>query len=509
MSRHIDRFAPLLLLLTASVSASACDREHGGGPLGPVDVEQIETRDHREHREHREYAGVLEAEAQVAPVELGFECSLANQRVLAEHSSELVARIRVQAPKQLDIPRPPARVVLVVDTSASMRGEPIEGAKQAARELVDSLAEGDSFSLVVFHSHAEVLLPATIIGDQSRAAARSKIDKMQAWGTTDLADGLRLALAELSLAPVGAELIQRVVLLGDGVANDAGPIAGLTHQFAQRGAEITALGYGLDYDEVLLASLAERTHGHFRFVEEPDAVAALFRDEVLNIQRTVARDVRVGLALGPGVRVLEVVGHPLQWNSGSRRHEVALGSIAEGQSQTLIVRLEVGPHHAGATVELSDLELSFTDVGTGKGDRAERVFLAAIASADQAAISQGRDLDISRAGARARTSAATLQVLGLARDGQLAQAKQQLAAAVSWASSEAAALDDPDLKRQADELASLAPELKALARPRPQAQSQLDLAVGQGGQGSQAGPSPAAQRKVKAAHSAAYNGLHD
>src|SRR5690606_5076003 len=116
----------------------------------------------------------------------------------------------------------------------------------------------------------------------------------------------------------------------------------------------------------------EQTHGHFRFVEKPDAVAGLFRDEVLHIQRTVARDLRLGLGLGPGVRVIEVVGHALEWNASLARHELVLGSISEGQSQELIVRLAVGPHSDGATVELSDLELSFTDVYTGTGDRFER-----------------------------------------------------------------------------------------------------------------------------------------
>src|SRR5690606_21982903 len=122
--------------------------------------------------------------------------------VPAEQGSELVARIRIEAPDALDLPRPPARVVLVIDTSASMKGDAIEGAKRAALELVDSLADGDSFSLVVFHSRAEVLMPATIIGDESRAAARSEIEKMQAWGTTDLASGLRLALEQLGAAPI-------------------------------------------------------------------------------------------------------------------------------------------------------------------------------------------------------------------------------------------------------------------------------------------------------------------
>lgn len=214
----------LLLLSALTLLGSACDHD-GGGPLGPLDAERKQLDQPRV------------SERYVAPVDLELDWALANALVPAEQGSELLARIRIEAPEQLDLPRPPARVVLVVDTSASMKGDAIEGAKQAAIALVDSLAEGDSFSLVVFHSRAEVLMPATVIGEQSRAAARAEIETMQAWGTTDLAGGLRLALEQLAVAPVSMaepnpaigqpsvatsggpdpQVLERVVLLGDGV----------------------------------------------------------------------------------------------------------------------------------------------------------------------------------------------------------------------------------------------------------------------------------------------------
>jgi Ca-activated chloride channel family protein len=523
---RLDRLPRTLLLLSAlTVLGTACDHQRGG-PLGPLDTDQTEEREvDQTARDDRPY---------VAPVDLELDWALANNLVPAEAGSELVARVRVEAPEELDLPRPPARVVLVVDTSASMKGDAIEGAKAAAYELVDSLADGDSFSLVVFHSRAEVLMSATLIGEDSRAAAKAEIEKMQAWGTTDLAGGLRLALEQLGIAPVSMatadsasgelvatgtgvwtgsnpdpQVLERVVLLGDGVPNDPGPIAGLTNQFAARGAEITALGYGLEYDEVLLASLAEQTHGHFRFVEEPEAVATLFRDEVLHIQRTVARDLRLGLGLGPGVSLIEVVGHAVQWNASLGRNEVVLGSISEGQTHELIVRLAVGPHSEGATVELSDLELAFTDVYTGTGSRYERSFLSAMASADAKAIEAGRNLDIARSGARARTNAATLQVLSLARTGQLQQSKSLLVESVKWAKTAAKSLEDEELRHQAEELAKLEPELESLARQVRQAGPSPLEGSGAAPQPFPAQPSsPAGARRVKAAHSAAYNDLH-
>lgn len=517
---RLNRIPRTLLLLTALSMLGACDHQRRG-PLGPLDGDEVSDGQHGSDKQVEQ--------PYVAPVDLELDWELANNLVPAQAGSELVARIRIEAPAALDLPRPPARVVLVVDTSASMKGDAIEGAKQAATVLVDSLADGDIFSLVVFHSHAETLMSATLIGDESRAAAKAEIERMQAWGTTDLGGGLRLALDQLVTAPVsmatseGGQLVsagsgvwtgggpdpsvlERVVLLGDGVPNDASQIASLTQQFAARGAQITALGYGLEYDEVLLGSLAQQTHGHFRFVEQPDAVAALFRDEVLHIQRTVARDLRLALGLGPGIGLIEVVGHVPQWNPNSARNEIALGSISEGQTQELIVRLAVGAHHDGATVELSDLELAFTDVYTGTGNRFERSFLSATATADATALLESRNLEIARAGARARTSAATLQILALARAGALEQSKQLLSESVKWAKDNAKSLEDEELRKQAEQLAALEPELRALAR-----QAAQPVAVG--GQPEPqpfpAQPSPDGARAVKAAHSAAYNEIHN
>jgi hypothetical protein len=101
----------LLLLSTLALLGSGCDHERGG-PLGPVDLERVD---------HHDEIQTVEAERPyVAPVDLELEWALANALVPADKPSELVARIRIEAPDKLDLPRPPARVVLVVDTSASM-----------------------------------------------------------------------------------------------------------------------------------------------------------------------------------------------------------------------------------------------------------------------------------------------------------------------------------------------------------------------------------------------------
>ncbi len=510
--------APRTLLFFSLLSlASACDHTRSG-PLGPLDVIEDKEKD-----------SDAQVSAYVEPVELELDWTLLSNKLPAEQASEAYARIRIEAPDELSLPPPPARVVLVVDTSASMKGDAIVGAKQAAEELVETLRDGDQFALVVFHSSAEVLLPMTAIDDESRALAKAKIEQMQAWGTTDLASGLRLALNEFNtpiptaptqLGPeqqqayVGGVLppttwLERIVLLGDGVPNERSSIPGLALEAAGRRISITALGYGLDFDETVLASLATATNGHYRFVEDPAAVAGLFRDEVLDIQRTVAQDVRLSVAPGPGVSVLEVVGRTIGWNPNTARYEVNLGSMSEGGDQELLVRLGVGSHRDGATIELLDLGLDFIDMQTGTGARTEQAFLSAEASADAQARLASEDPELAREVARARTNAATLTVTSLARGGDLKGAKAALREAVAWARGEAKRLGDDALLEQADSLAALEKELASLVPPPSPVAGAAPTAVDMAFAPAPAAPSADGSRALRQAHSEAFRELHD
>jgi Ca-activated chloride channel family protein len=257
----------------------------------------------------------------------------------------------------------------------------------------------------------------------------------------------------------------------------------------------------------VLASLATTTHGHYRFVEDPAAVAGLFKDEVLAIQRTVAQDVRVAFAPGPGVVVQEVIGWGLAYNQATARYEVSLGSMSEGADLELLVRLAVGPHRDGATVELLDLGLSFVDVQTGTGTRSRNAFIAGEASGDAQARLASEDPELAREVAKIRTHAATLQVTNLARGGDLDGAKQTLRNAVAWAREEAKRLGDQELVEQADKLAALEKELKSLLPPPPPkgagAGTAADMAF------APAPPSPAGARALREAHSEAYREIHD
>lgn len=345
---------------------------------------------------------------------------LGNAFVMAGESAEVISRIRIETRALENVQRPPINLALVVDTSGSMDGAPIADARAAALDLLDIMRPQDRLSVIAFHSETEVLLPSTRLDGADVGELRRQIGRMEARGTTDLAGGLQSGLEEL-VSHYEPEGINRLVLLSDGVPNDASQILPLAQAAGERGIRITALGLGLDYDETLLGHIAQRSGGRFHFVEASEQVAGVFRDEVLRFERLLARNLTLELRPGPGVRIAGVVGQAMQAGGGAVR--VSLGDVSEGEQRDVIVRLQADPRRAGAVVELMDAVLTFDDAVVDAGRLERRVFLGARATRDDADMESGRDEEVERAAARMLAAVQTVQAIERAREGDIVQAR--------------------------------------------------------------------------------------
>jgi len=285
------------------------------------------------------------------------------------------------------------------------------------------LSDGDRLSIVAFNSETEVLLESSVLDADVRARARQAIDGLEARGTTDMAGGLSAGLQQV-LAHRSDDAINRLVLLGDGIPNDASAIPNLARSAGGRGIAISALGLGLDYDEALMGDVAQLSGGHFHYLESSEAVASVFRDEVVRLERVVARNASLVLQPGPGVIISSVVGQ--QTPGGRSTLSIALGDIAEGESKDVVVRLRVPAKREGSAVELLDARLSFIDAVDDAGSLRRDVFLGADATASEEQLASGQNQDVMNAAEQASAAAATIQAIRVVRAGHLAEARRML-----------------------------------------------------------------------------------
>lgn len=169
-------------------------------------------------------------------------------------------------------PTEPLAIALVVDTSGSMRGEPLVQAAEALRTFVDSMGPSDVAALIAFNSRYELVQPFT--ADKETLAAA--VDTLQAGGETALYDAVRYALETVSAQPVGR---RAVIVLSDG--RDTASGANLDEVIARaalRNIPVYTLGLqqSQDFDAATLERLAQETGAVNLLTSEAAALRDLY-----------------------------------------------------------------------------------------------------------------------------------------------------------------------------------------------------------------------------------------
>jgi Ca-activated chloride channel family protein len=255
--------------------------------------------------------------------------------VCQDQSSTVDLLIRITPP-----PRPPAtqrpnlNLTLALDRSGSMEGPKMSLTRQAAAQVVHSLAAEDLLSLVTFDHEIETLLQHAQVCDKGPLLRR--IGQIEARGTTALFGGWHRAGA-LGLASASPSRLNRVILLTDGAANegetDLEVISKHVHELAQQGVQTTTLGFGAGYNENLLQSMARCGQGNHFYVESPDQLAQFFQLEMDGLMATMGTQVRLRL---------EAPGASVEWLAQvnlTPEGEVRLADLVNEAPMHLMVRL--------------------------------------------------------------------------------------------------------------------------------------------------------------------------
>ena len=263
-------------------------------PVGVVEREWVSP-------EHREAAKIyiqylLARPQQLKAMEYGFRPALVDLTLAAP--LDVAHGIDPQEPKTtLEVPsadvingilqlwrtqKKHSNVVLVLDTSGSMKEEnKIQNAREGAKQLVQLLDDGDTFSFLPFSSELHWAQRNASVKDE-RPRLNTQIDSLFAGGGTALYDAIDAAYQQLAAAPPGDSKIQAVVVLTDGEDTQSRMkleelMRRIQYNGETRAIHIFTIAYGKDARKDILQQIADATQAKF-YEGSPQNIVGVFRD---------------------------------------------------------------------------------------------------------------------------------------------------------------------------------------------------------------------------------------
>lgn len=275
--------------------------------------------------------------------------------------------------KGYDVPKatlPPSNLVFLIDTSGSMDSpDKLPLLKQAFSMLVPQLRAQDRVSIVVYAGSAGLVLPPTAGNRHEEILAA--LDRLQAGGSTNGGDGIRLAydMAKKAYLKNG---VNRVILATDGdfnvgtVSQEA--LETLVGDQRESGIALTTLGFGQgNYNDAMAERLADVGDGNHAYIDTPQEARKVLVEEMQATLLTIARDVKIQVEFNPAqVSEYRLIGYEnrLLAREDFANDKVDAGDIGAGHEVTALY--EITPVGSGAD-RLPALRYGKEKIVAGKG----------------------------------------------------------------------------------------------------------------------------------------------
>ncbi len=215
-------------------------------------------------------------------------------------SADLAFQIGVRAPAQPT--REPMHVVLVLDTSGSMGGQPIARARAAVRAIAKALRAGDKVSAVTWSTTQTALLSGHDVSGPNDPSLLTLASGLSASGGTDLSAGLHAGYAQAA-AHRAPGVQTRVVLISDGEANvgvtDEATIGKNADDAEGAGSYLVGVGVGAGINDTLMDVVTDAGRGAYVYLDTEEEAERMLVTRFDETMRVFARDVQIAVTLPP------------------------------------------------------------------------------------------------------------------------------------------------------------------------------------------------------------------
>jgi Ca-activated chloride channel family protein len=252
---------------------------------------------------------------------------------------------------------PPSNLVFLIDVSGSMNHpNRLPLVKSSLRLLAEQLSARDRVAMVVYAGSSGLVLPSTP-GDRT-GEILSAIDQLEAGGSTNGGEGLRLAyrVAQENFRQGG---INRVILATDGDFNvgvtSDDELVRLVEERRQGGVSLSVLGYGMgNLKDSRMEKLADKGDGNYAYVDTLAEARKVLGEQMGGTLYTIAKDVKIQVEFNPRrVAGYRLVGYEnrLLRDEDFNDDGVDAGEIGAGHTVTALYEIVPAGQRVGRGVD--------------------------------------------------------------------------------------------------------------------------------------------------------------
>jgi len=256
------------------------------------------------------------------------------------------------------IRRTPLNVSVVIDKSGSMAEKnKLDFVKKAVEHIIDELENDDYVSIVTYDDNVSVVLESGRIEDKS--SIKRIVSNIQSGGFTNLSGGMLKGFSQVE-STYRRGYVNRVLLLSDGIANrgvsDRSAIGDLVREQSRKyGITISTFGVGNDFNENLMADIADYGKGNYYYIKESEEIPRIFASELKGVRYLTGQDSKIRVKFPSDyLTVSKVYGYP--YEIFGDEIVIDLKDVFAGQDKTVLIKFDIRKKFAKNLKFKSDFE---------------------------------------------------------------------------------------------------------------------------------------------------------
>lgn len=254
--------------------------------------------------------------------------------------------------------RTPLNISVVIDKSGSMADKnKLTFVKKAVEHIIDELENSDYISIVTYDDDVKVIYESSKIEDKT--SLRKIIYSITSGGYTNLSGGMVKGFNQVE-STYRRGYVNRVFLLSDGLANrgitDRSEIADIVRDRSRRdGITISTFGVGNDFNENLMADIADYGKGNYYYIKNSLDIPEIFASVLRGVRYLAGQDSKIRIKFpSEYLTVNKVFGYPYEIFGDEIL--IDLKDIFSGQNKTVLIKFDIKKRLTGILNFQSDFE---------------------------------------------------------------------------------------------------------------------------------------------------------